>query len=109
MTLRTTSATRRTVVSRSSEVASTSATSSSSDSTGKRSGLASTESIGWYDSSRVPRPLAQRNLGLKEVLRLDLDALSALSIPAAQCKRQRDCDIFPHSRVRSRPQIHRES
>src|SRR5580658_2087631 len=45
MTLRTTSATRRTVVSRSSDVASTSATSSSSDSTGKRSGLDSTEPI----------------------------------------------------------------
>src|SRR5580658_9506121 len=45
MTLRTTSATRRTVVSRSSDVASTSATSSSSDSTGKRSDLESTEPI----------------------------------------------------------------
>src|SRR5580658_3007797 len=54
MTLRTTSATRRTVVSRSSDVASTSATSSSNDSTGNRSGLDSTEPISLYDSSRVP-------------------------------------------------------
>src|SRR5579863_97420 len=53
MTLRTTSATRRTVVSRSSEVASTSATSSSSDSTGKRSDFVRTEPIVVYDSSRV--------------------------------------------------------
>src|ERR1035437_7173309 len=55
MTLPTTSATRRTVVSRSSDVANTSATSSSSDSTGNRSGLESTEPIRSYDSSRVPR------------------------------------------------------
>src|ERR1700685_2196194 len=45
MTLRTTSATRLRVVSRSSDVANTSATSSSSDSTGKRSGLEMTELI----------------------------------------------------------------
>src|SRR5690242_12857567 len=45
MTLRTTSATRRKVVSRSSEVASTSATSSSRDSAGEGSGLEITESM----------------------------------------------------------------
>src|SRR5437763_9337265 len=43
MTLRTTSATRRSVVSRSKDVASTSATSSSSDSAGDGSGLETTE------------------------------------------------------------------
>src|ERR1700740_1606639 len=53
MTLRTTSATRRSVVSRSSDVAKTSATSSSKDSTGKRSGLEMTELITRYDSSRA--------------------------------------------------------
>src|SRR5579863_9835271 len=45
MTLRTTSATRRTVVSRSSDVASTSATSSRSDSTGSFPGFVRTEPI----------------------------------------------------------------
>src|ERR1700739_2681333 len=53
MTLRTTSATRRSVVSRSSDVAKTSATSSSKDSTGRRSGLEMTELITRYDSSRA--------------------------------------------------------
>src|SRR5579863_357012 len=55
MTLRTTSATRRTVVSRSSDVARTSATSSRSDSTGRRSGLERTEPIPVNDSSRSSR------------------------------------------------------
>src|SRR5215831_1769014 len=55
MTLRTISATRRTVVSRSSDVAKASATSSSKDSTGKRSGFDRTEPIEVtsYDNSRV--------------------------------------------------------
>src|SRR5215470_735925 len=53
MTLRTTSATLRKVVSRSSDVANTSATSSSSDSTGNRSGLDRSEPTFPYDSSRV--------------------------------------------------------
>src|SRR6266567_6321697 len=56
MTLRTTSATRRTVVSRSSDVASTSATSSSSDSTGKRSGLERTELIVCMIAAAFPVP-----------------------------------------------------
>src|SRR5579862_4856329 len=55
MTLRTTSATRLTVVSKSSEVANTSATSRRSDSTGKRSGLEMAEPIAKYDSSRGPQ------------------------------------------------------
>src|SRR5271169_4600860 len=68
MTLRTTSATRRTVVSRSSDVASTSATSSSSDSTGRRSGLDRTEPILLYDSSRLPVPLSSGEFGAKGLL-----------------------------------------
>src|SRR5260221_13131262 len=56
MTLRTTSATRRTVVSRSSDVASTSATSSNSDSTGKRSGLERTELIVCMIAAAFPVP-----------------------------------------------------
>src|ERR1700726_2312776 len=54
MTLRTTSATRLTVVSRSSDVASTSATSSSKDSTGKRSGLEMTEPIARIIAAAFP-------------------------------------------------------
>src|SRR5579863_3189292 len=64
MTLRTTSATRLTVVSRSSDVAKTSATSSKSDSTGRRSGLETTEPIAGYDNSYIPLfPIAQKGRG----------------------------------------------
>src|SRR5579859_1118861 len=65
MTLRTTSATRRTVVSRSSDVANTSATSSSSDSTGKRSGLESTEPILRMIAAAFRLPLKAKTQRLK--------------------------------------------
>src|SRR5436305_12427279 len=55
MTLRTISATRRTVVSRSRDVAKASATSSNNDSTGNRCGFDKTDPIGVtsYDNSRL--------------------------------------------------------
>src|ERR1700689_5273157 len=54
MTFRTTSATRRRVVSRSSDVANPSATSSSKDSAGKRSGLETTEPIARMIAAAFP-------------------------------------------------------
>src|SRR5579862_5292444 len=81
MTLRTTSATRRTVVSRSSEVANTSATSSSSDSTGKRSGLERTESIVGYDSSTFPGTSCEP---LNRLKRLVGSGISSRAAPAAK-------------------------
>src|SRR5579864_5641987 len=67
MTLRTTSATRRTVVSRSSDVATASATSSSNDSTGKRSGLEITEPIVGMIAAAFPVPAVREGSGSKGV------------------------------------------
>src|SRR5215467_99323 len=102
MTLRTTSATRRSVVSRSSDVASTSATSSSSDSAGRRSGLDTTEPIACMIAAAFRLLFAQ-------LVRLNADQRKLLApILAAQCKCLQDCDTFPRNRDRTRPQTHPE-
>src|SRR5581483_11735731 len=110
MTLRTTSATRRSVVSRSSEVASTSATSSSSDSAGDGSGLDTTELILVMIAAAfcwLPERGTQR-------IRPDRETAYPIRIRAGVTpwelrKYRPGCGTFRHSQGHSRLQIHLES
>src|SRR5256885_7273567 len=111
MTLRTTSATRRSVVSRSKDVASTSATSSSSDSAGDGSGLETTELMLVMIAVSFSRPVDTWAMLLgkhRAKVRSGGDTGVLLTL-AAPHKYPGDCGIFRRNRVRSRPQIRPES
>src|SRR5579862_9804937 len=103
MTLRTTSATRRRVVSRSSDVANTSATSRSKDSAGSRSGLETTEPMERMIPAALRLPISSELCKLKVA---DLRPLAP--ILWVRCKCLQDCDTFLRNQGRSQRQIHQE-
>src|SRR5271155_1593064 len=120
MTLRTTSATRRKVVSKSSDVAMTSPTSNNSGSTCRCfSGLFRTDPICvFYDSSGafsteylVPRKeLDADKPGLLDAVKGAVAWNSALGtdlIPAARCRHRLNCGSVRRNRGRSPRRIHR--